>query len=231
METLKMKKVSLVSFRIKLVKSGNVKERILAEADRLFCQFGIKSITMEDLAKNLGISKKTIYQHFENKDDLVLQWAVNGLKGLECQWEECSVGAENAIDLVFKFLNSHIEMMVKMNPLIIHDLKKYHPSSVSFLKEYKKHTERERVQELIKQGIREGLYRADLNWDVLARFQLLMKDQCMNQENFPASEFNVFAVVKEVTINFITGLTTLEGHKLVEHYRNATVEQPLSALN
>lgn len=208
-----------------------MKERILVEADRLFCQFGVKSITMEDLARNLGISKKTIYQHFENKDDLVMQWAVNGLRGLEGQWEECSMHAENAIDLVFKFLNSHIDVMIKMNPLIIHDLKKYHPASVSFLKEYKKHTERERVQGLIKQGMREGLFRADINWDVLARFQLLMKDQCMNQENFPASEFNVFEVVKEVTINFITGLTTLEGHKLIDQYRHTTLAEPINSMN
>jgi len=199
-----------------------LKERILSEADRLFCQFGIKSVTMEDLAKALGISKKTIYQYFENKDDLVMQWAVLSMNGLEYQWADCASNAKNAIHEVFIFLNKHIDAMIKMNPLIIHDLIKYHPVCVGFLREHRTNTERERFQALIARGIDEGLFRKDLDWEVLIRFQLLVKDQCLNQDNFPPAEFNVFKVIKEVTLNFLTGLTTLKGHELIDFYR----EQP-----
>lgn len=219
METLKLKKVFIVLHSVNKLTFSQLKERILKEADRLFCQFGIKSITMEELAKELGISKKTIYLNFENKDDLVMQWAMINLKVLEVQWEECTASSKNAIDEVFIFLSKHMDVMIKMNPLIIHDLVKYHPDAISFLRGYRARTERERVQALIKRGMNEGLFRPDLDWEMLSRYQLLMKDQCMNQENFPPAEFNVFKVIKEVTINFLTGMSTLKGYELIEQYR------------
>lgn len=175
---------------------------------------------MEDLAKGLGISKKTIYQYFENKDDLVMQWAMQNLQGLECQWAACAVDGKNAIDEVFIFLNKHIDVMIKMNPLIVHDLIKYHSGCVGCLRDYRTNTERERFQALIKRGIGEGLFREDLDWQVLNRFQFLMKDQCLNHDNFPPSEFNAFKVIKEVMLNFLTGLSTLKGHELIDQYRN-----------
>lgn len=185
---------------------------------------------MEDLAKGLGISKKTIYQHFENKDDLVMQWSMDNLKGLVCQWEECALAGKNAIDEVFLFLSKHLDMMIKMNSLVLHDLVKYHPACVEVLREYRANTERERFKILIARGVAEGLFREDLDWQVLSRLQLLTKDVCMSQENFPANEFNIFKVIKEVTINFLTGLSTLKGHAVIDEYRNMMNQEQYSGI-
>ena len=174
---------------------------------------------MDDLSRNLGISKKTIYQFFENKDDLVMQWSINNLNDLKCQWETCSENAENAIDEVFIFLNKHMGTMIKMNPSVIHDLIKYHPACVNFLKEHRMKDEKIRAFDIIKRGINEGLFRSDLDCEIMSRYQTLMKDMCFNQESFPPAQFNVFYVMKELVINFLVGLSTLEGHKLIDKYR------------
>src|SRR5580765_6284497 len=113
------------------------KERILEKATDLFMRYGIRSITMDEIAAQLGISKKTIYQFFTDKDAMV-EAVVNAEMGRN--EEEClysSTTAENAVHEIFLAMDNLQEMLKGMNPQIIHDLEKHHTAAFKRLKQYK----------------------------------------------------------------------------------------------
>ncbi|MDQ2751975.1 MAG: TetR/AcrR family transcriptional regulator, partial [Bacteroidota bacterium] len=104
-----------------------VQERILEKAEELFKKYGVKSITMDEIATRLGISKKTIYQSFADKNELVLQIFTHHL----CQnRDDCIAASEtgqNAIHEVFLSLETYYATMQNINPNVMYDLEKYHP--------------------------------------------------------------------------------------------------------
>jgi len=210
--------------RVLSVQQADSKERILTEADKLFSHYGIKSITMDELSRNLGISKKTFYQSFASKDELVKEWVQRNLERIDEEISASMLSALNAVEEVFIYIHKHKEQMLKLNPLIFHELVKYHPGSLALAKDHRCNEEKNWVVNLIKRGIREGLFRSDLDFEILGRYQIHMKDICMSPEVFPPSEFHVFRLMDEVMLNFLVGLTTVEGHRVVNEFMAAEVK-------
>src|ERR1700743_1893876 len=133
METLTTQKVSVVLYSQKM----EVKERILTKAADLFSRYGIRSITMDEIASQLGISKKTIYQFFTDKDDMVSAVIEQEIQRNEMECNTFRQQASDAVHQVFLALESLEEMLKYTNPLMLYDLDKHHPRSYQKLKEYK----------------------------------------------------------------------------------------------
>src|SRR6476469_3482036 len=104
----------------------NTEEHILTEAEKLFMKFGMRSVTMDDIAKHLGMSKKTIYANFKDKNELVISLIEKMRKTDECQIESCTQQADNSIEEVFLMMDFMKEMMSNINPIVFYDLEKYH---------------------------------------------------------------------------------------------------------
>src|SRR3978361_1844490 len=104
-----------------------VKERILSKAADLFMQYGIRSITMDEIAAQLGISKKTIYQFFTDKDSMVEAFVNEEMKRNEDDCRNFSVSADNAVHEIFLAMDDIQEMLKAMHPQLIYDLEKHHP--------------------------------------------------------------------------------------------------------
>src|SRR6266851_1220112 len=113
------------------------KERILEKATQLFMRYGIRSITMDEIAAQLGISKKTIYQFFTDKDAMVEAVVNEEIKRNEDDCLEFSHAAENAVHEIFLAMDSIQELLKAMNPQLIHDMEKHHPAAYKRLKQYK----------------------------------------------------------------------------------------------
>src|SRR5215467_6030978 len=130
-----------------------VKDRILQKATDLFMRYGIRSITMDEIASQLGISKKTIYQFFTDKDEIVEAVTDRIIKQNE---EECKLfksNSENAIHEIFIAVDETEEMLKAMNPLIMYDLEKYHPKSFKKFKNYKYQFMFTVIKENLERGI------------------------------------------------------------------------------
>ncbi|SDM33401.1 regulatory protein, tetR family [Daejeonella rubra] len=115
----------------------DVKEYIIAESDKLFCQYGFKSVTMDDIAKHLGMSKKTIYSHFSDKNEIVnivIEIKLNSQKCLIRDNIEC---AENAVHEVFFVVTNMKEQLSNMNATLFYDLQKYHPNAWIYFKDFR----------------------------------------------------------------------------------------------
>src|SRR5215467_3938112 len=113
------------------------KERILQKATDLFMRYGIRSITMDEIAGQLGMSKKTIYQFFTDKDAMVEAVVNEEMKRNEDGCRVYSVEAENAVHEIFLAMDGLQEMLKTVNPQLMYELEKHHPAAYKRLKQYK----------------------------------------------------------------------------------------------
>ena len=127
METLVTPKVSLVLWPI--MTDMDTGTRIQQKAHGLFMQYGLRSVSMDDIAGHLGISKKTIYQYYADKDDLIAAVVNEELQRNELGCEADRKASDNAIHEVFLAMDMVVEMFRTMNPSLLYDMQKYHPAA------------------------------------------------------------------------------------------------------
>ena len=149
-----------------------VKERILLKAADLYMRYGIRSITMDEIATQLGISKKTIYQFFTDKDDMVMAVIDQEIQKNETDCIQFRDHSENAVHQIFLALESLEEMLKYTNPLMLYDLEKHHPRSYKKLKEYKYQFLYQMIAENLQWGMTEGLYRSDIQRDIVSKARI-----------------------------------------------------------
>ncbi len=196
------------------------KERILVKAHDLFMQYGIRSITMDEIAAQLGISKKTIYQFFTDKDAMV-EAVVNEV--INRNEEDCrsfTLTAENAVHEIFMAMDFTQEMLKAMNPQIMYDLEKHHPSAYKRLKQYKYQFLFSTIKENLERGAREEIYRTDLNIDLTTRHRIESAFMPFNQEAFPQNKYPMNQTCQELAILFLHSVCNPKGKKLIEKYLN-----------
>lgn len=225
METLVTKKVSVVLWPI--LKHMEIKDRILVKSAELFLRYGIRSITMDEIAAQLGISKKTIYQFFTDKDDLVNGVVEDVIRHNEDECSRFQVDAENAVHEIFIALNEMEEMLKAMNPLIMYDLEKHHPKSFQKLKDYKYRFLYQIIKANLEKGTEEGLYREGLNVDVVTKHRIETAFMAFNQDVFPHNRYQVTEVGRELGMLFLHSITTEKGRKLIEKYSKDCLKKQL----
>ena len=191
----------------------------------LFTKYGTKSITMDDIARELGMSKKTIYQHFSDKDDVVMAFMVQLVALQKIQIEQTRQQGENVIDEMIKGTEQMKSIMSCMNPSLVFDLKKYHPKSWAVYIDFKKNFLENFILDCFQRGIAQGYYRKDINAKALARMRIEQVELGFNQDIFPQTEFNLAEVQGELFTHFMYGIATLKGHKLINKYKQITEEE------
>jgi TetR/AcrR family transcriptional regulator, cholesterol catabolism regulator len=186
-------------------------KNILLKVRELYNKYGIKSITMDDVAMELGISKKTLYQYVTDKDDLVGKFIDNEIFLRHEEICKCFKIGYNAIEELFEISIFMNKITKDQNPATEHDLKKYYPHH--FYKMVK--TRRERIFNYIlqnlKKGKEEGLYRADLNEDIIAKLYLSRIESIHLNDLFTVEEFTSFKLFLELLMYHIRGIATENG--------------------
>ncbi|WP_026463358.1 TetR/AcrR family transcriptional regulator [Adhaeribacter aquaticus] len=199
-----------------------IKEKILVESFKLFLNRGIKSVSMDDIALKLGASKKTIYKWFQNKDEIVgaaLQ-AYLGDMNQDCQ--QFSVEAQNAVEELFNIMGMMRKRLAGVHHSVFYDLQKYHPKAYQLWVDHKNNVLFQQIVANLKRGIEEGLYRSDIDIEILARLRLLQTEHSFNPEFFPPDQFNMQKVQLAILDHFMMGIASLKGHKLINKYKEVT---------
>lgn len=194
------------------------KERILIKAEELFMRFGIRSVSMDDIANNLGMSKKTLYQYFSDKDSLVEAVVDLHINQMESDCVACRVEANNAIHEIFITMERIMEEFSNMNPMLLHDLEKFHHKAYSRFREHKDKFLYQVIKNNIEWGTKEELYRPDVNVDVMSKFRMESMMIPFNVTVFPPGKYNLAETTQMIIENFTYGLSTLKGHKLIQKY-------------
>jgi AcrR family transcriptional regulator len=202
-----------------------IKDRILQAAIVLFTRNGIRSVSMDDIATHLGISKKTLYKWFENKDQIVSAVMSSHLNGAQGECEVLISQTDNAVDEMVQMMDWAKRQFANINPNAIHDLRKYYPAAWNLFQAHKSHFILCQIQANLRRGVQEGLYRADLDVEVLSRLRLAQIDILFDPDTFPPAHFDQPRVQMACNEHFLLGMVTLKGHKLINEYRHVTEEE------
>ena len=197
----------------------SIKERIQTKAHELFMQYGIRSVSMEDISNNLGMSKKTLYQYFADKDELVDAVVDTHIATIQVECTGCHTEAKDAVHEIFLTMENIIEQLSNMNPMVLNDLAKFHFRSYNRFKEHKDKFLAKIIRDNIEWGKKEELYRPEINTEVITKFRLESMMIPFNTTVFPPGRYNLAEISGQVIENFIYGLVTIKGHKLILKYK------------
>ncbi|MBL0133000.1 MAG: TetR/AcrR family transcriptional regulator [Chitinophagaceae bacterium] len=204
------------------------KERILVKAGEMFMRYGIRSVSMDDIAAQLGMSKKTIYQFFGDKDELVDAVMEVEIGRMQEDCSMCSFSARDAVDEIFLTMEQIQDQMQNMNQMVVYDLEKFHHKTYIKFREHKDNYLYKIIADNLVRGMNEGLYRPELNINIIARFRLESMMMAFNIDLFPTKKFSLVEVTSELIEHYVFGLATNKGHKLIEKYK-LELQKKLSA--
>lgn len=192
------------------------KLELISAALEVYMKYGIKSVTMDEMARQLAVSKKTLYLHVKDKNELV---------------EQCLLFAHNCdmqlIDGIFQQNLNAIEELLEIGRLIIKtlgaihpsiffDLSKYHPNALKLMNQHKNETIRARIVKNLEKGMGEGLYRDNLTPDILSRLHMATMDMIMSGEIVPVSDYRVDEVYSEFFRYDIRGIASSKGLEVLK---------------
>lgn len=181
---------------------------------------------MDDIAKHLGMSKKTIYQHFSDKDELVNILITEKIGTQDCVVKAGSTNAENAVHEIFFAINNINELLSNMNPKLFYDLQKYHPKAWLIFKNFKGNTLMKAITNNLERGVAEGLYRSELNVDIITQMRLEQIDLLFSQhDNYTMNKYSLAQVMVEITRHFLHGVCNEKGKELINFYEQKPITQ------
>ncbi len=190
-------------------------EDLLAKVSVLYRKYGIKSVTMDDVAHELGISKKTLYQFVCDKTELV-QKVVEHVRhcNFSSMREKEGTGL-NAIEELIE-VSQHVNTVMKdHSPTYEYDLKKYYPDIYRNLMSARRELMYESMISNIRKGKKEGVYRKDLDETIIAKLHLLRIENMQTTEIFNEKEMHSQKFFREVFVYHIHGLATDKGLKIL----------------
>lgn len=201
------------------------KERILAAAYELFFRYGIKSVTMDDIAKHLSMSKKTIYLYFRDKDEVVHTLMERSLQKDQEDFHNIAKSAANVVEEVFEMMKKMSDIFSTVNPNIFYDLRKYHPKTWDLFHKFKSEFIIQMVETTLENGKKDGFVRADVNSKLLAKLRGEEIEMGFNPALFPPDKFRILDVQIAFVEHFLYGICTLKGHKLINKHKQIVEEE------
>ncbi|MDR3678936.1 MAG: TetR/AcrR family transcriptional regulator [Flavipsychrobacter sp.] len=214
METIIIQNVSIV-----LHDNMEPLTKILSASSELFKQYGFKTITMDDIARRAGISKKTLYQHFANKDEVVHETMVSYDDDKKNKCYQVVEGAVDAVEAMVKMMVMMDSMFKEINPMAMFELRRFYPDTYTLFKDRLEKDDVGMMREMINRGISEGLFRKEINPDLMARLRLETAMMVL-QPNLLVNERNdLLSVSLEITEHFLYGIMNAKGIELYCQYK------------
>ncbi|MCC7504357.1 MAG: TetR/AcrR family transcriptional regulator [Saprospiraceae bacterium] len=191
-------------------------QKWMRRTTELFMRFGIKSITMDDVARELGISKKTLYQFVENKNDLVMRIIEQHIEEEKEQCVSLAGVAENAIDELFIVMEANTQQMQQMKSNIVYDLQKYHRDAWEKLQEFIQGFLYGIVRRNLERGIRENIYRPDMDVDIIAKLHIGLSLLLFDESLFPQLTYKKEILFKEYLTHYLYGIVSERGLQVLK---------------
>jgi AcrR family transcriptional regulator len=197
----------------------NMKERIQQKAEELFRHYGIRSVTMDEIASQLGISKKTIYQFYSDKDALVQDIFKSITDRNKERCIQIKTKSENAIHEQYLSSDAAQQIFVNMNSAVLFDLNRFHPNVFADFEKHKKQFLFKVIKENILRGIKEGLFRKDIDVDIITWLQLETVSGIFHNEEIVNGRVSAAHFEKETKDFFLHGLCTEKGLSFISKYK------------
>jgi len=143
-----------------------IREKIIEGAGKLFVESGVRVVTMDSIALSLGVSKRTIYENFKDKNDLLSNFLEQSIVNHKRKAVEIMSNSKNVIEALFRFGEYNHQAMKSINPCFFHDIKKYHPEVFEKVMNNGEIKNHEITFTLLKRGINEGIFTKEINIEI-----------------------------------------------------------------
>ena len=210
------------------MKNDNTNVLIKENARKLFFSCGLTSVSMDDIAKKAGVSKRTIYEFFEDKNELVDEIVHDLMRSYSTLFKTSQSTAEDAIDEVIKQDDELLEIWTSIRPGFFYDLERTFPEASEQLEQYKLIILKGIILNL-RRGKKEGNYREDIDNALVSDLRFHQLINVMRPELLTSHELNVTQLARECTVLYLHSITTEKGKKLLEKYLNKTAYPPLTS--
>lgn len=198
-----------------------MREKILSNAAELFLNYGFKSITMDDISNHIGISKKTIYQHFDNKTSLVEAVSLYVFENISCGISGICALKKNPIEEIYDIKQFVLEHLKDEKSSPQYQLQKYYPKIFSTLKKKQFEVMQECVKDNLTRGVEQGLYRSNINIEFISRIYFNSMISLKDKEIFPLINFSMNTLMEYYLEYHLRGICTEKGlltlHKFINN--------------
>lgn len=191
-----------------------LKEKVILEATIAFRTHGIKSIRMDDIANTLRMSKRTLYEIFEDKETLLKECILYNQKANEKALEQVVKESRNVLEVILKCYKGSIEMYHKTNKKFFEEIQKY-PQVSDMIKSRRDH-DNFVVVNFLKRGVDQGIFRSDLNFAIMNA--LLREQMDMLTTSNVGKQFSFLEVYEAIVFTYLRGMVTQKGGEELEEF-------------
>ena len=196
----------------------NVTHQILKAAEELFFRYGVKSVTMDNIANHLGMSKRTIYENYPTKDIIVQELLMVHRNKIIYGIETYRQKSKDAIEEIILNMHHLKDLSDIMNARLLLELKKFHPKAWSEHQRFKHTILIHYTSDNLKRGIMQGIYRKDIDIDILSRLSIEQIELTWNPEIFPNTRQDIIRIQLVILYHFMHGIVNIKGYTLIEKY-------------
>ncbi|MCC5938767.1 MAG: TetR/AcrR family transcriptional regulator [Lunatimonas sp.] len=196
------------------------RDKIIAVAIREFSAAGIKSVTMDRIAREAGISKKTIYQEFKDKKELVYETFFRELEKNACKLKDMEVDADGVIEHLIEFSRFLRERFTDMHPMVLNEIKRYYPESWALFEQFKEEYAIRNLEDLMERGKALGYFRPEINSRLLALMRLEQISLLLDPSRFNPVKVNLGEIQLQMFEHFLYGIFTEKGRVAYQEQMN-----------
>ena len=190
--------------------------KIYSKAEEMFMRYGVKSVTMDDLSRAIGISKKTLYQSVDNKEDLINK-VITFILTKECDvMNIIQTKAKDAIEEVVMISRHVNKLLQSINPAAMYDLQKYYTRQFELMRSLNDQMIYSIIRDNLDKGIKEGFYRDNFNPEIIAKLYVGQADLIIDTQIFPAKQYDLTNVHREFVMHHLYSITTEKGKERLE---------------
>ena len=206
-------------------KSEEVKAQIIDTSVKLFLKSGIKRVTMDDIAHEMGISKKTIYLHFKDKEEIITT-ATQIYMERECEvMKAIRKNATNAVEHLFNLSKMLRESISNMNVSVLKDMKRYYKKAWAIYQKFERDVFYKEIEASLKDGIKEGYFRKEINVGILSSLRLTEIQMSFDNEYFDHNNFTLYDIQHQLLEHFTYGILSDKGLELFNTYKKQLIHE------
>jgi len=191
------------------------RNEIINKSAMIFLRHGIKSVTMDDLARELGMSKKTIYNHFKDKDELVKSIVSTLIERNRTACESGRIKAENAIEALMNISEYSTRLFMEIHTSVFFDLQKYYPEAWSIIKQHRLAFVSNQITQNIIRGQEEGFYISELDPKIMSGIHLALISAMTDGDIFEVEANNYGKLLEQIVLFQLRGVVNEKGRELM----------------
>jgi len=197
-----------------------MKDKIIQKAAEMFINLGFKSVTMDDIANEMGISKKTIYSHFNNKTELVKETVLTVFHSITCGIDHIRSMGKNPIEELYEIKKFAMLQLKNEKTSPQYQLQKYYPEIYDMIKKMKFENMNDCTLENLRRGVEQGYYRKNINIHFISRIYFLTLSEINNETLFPVQQFPKIMIMEDYLEYHLRGIITEKGKEILNQFIN-----------